>query len=129
MTTDTVLSGSLKEFGLLEVFKVVELGVMTGALHLKQGNGHTGILYFNEGKLANCSEFDPGALKLGDILQQLGMTIYQTIEQAYAQQLQDPLGKRIGERLVLMGAVTEQQLREALKTKTLWTTRELGLWT
>jgi hypothetical protein len=129
MTTDTVLSGSLKEFGLVEVLQVVELGSMTGALHLKQNNGHTGILYFNDGKLANSSEFDPGALKLGDILQQLGMTTYQAIEQAYAQQLQDPLGKRIGERLVLMRAVTEQQLHEALKTKALWTARELALWT
>jgi hypothetical protein len=39
------------------------------------------------------------------------------------------LGKRIGERLVMMGAVTEQQLKEALKMKTIWTARELGLWT
>ncbi len=129
MATDTVLSGSLKEFGLVEVLQVVELGNMTGALHLKQPNGHTGILYFNEGKLANCSEFDPGALKLGDVLQQLAMTFYPAIEQAYAQQLQDPLGKRIGERLVLMGAVTPQQLQEALKTKALWTAREMALWT
>src|SRR5215467_1636803 len=105
MTTDTVLSGSLKEFGLVEVLQVVELGGMTGAIHLKQGNtGRMGIIYFNEGKLAHCSEFDPGALTLGDVLQQLGMATYRFIEEAFAQQLQDPFGKRIGERLVMMGA-------------------------
>src|ERR1043166_6805232 len=74
MNTETALSGTLKDFGLVEILQVVELGTMTGALHLKQGSGRTGILYFNEGKLASCSEMDPGALTLGDVLQQLGMT-------------------------------------------------------
>src|SRR4051812_22995899 len=128
MNTETALSGTLQDFGLAELLQVVELGNMTGALHLKQAAGRTGILYFHEGKLANCSEMDPAALTFGDVLQQLGMTTHQCIEQAYAQQLQDPLGKRMGERLVLMGALTEQQLREALRTKALWTARELSLW-
>src|SRR5215470_5400535 len=128
MNTETALSGTLKDFGLVEILQVVELGTMTGALHLKRGSGHTGILYFNEGKLASCSEMDPGALTLGDVLQQLGMTTYHRIEQAQAQQLQDPLGKRMGERLVEMGAITEEQLYEALRMKTLWTARELALW-
>ena len=128
MNTDTVLSGNLKEFGLVEILQIVELGSMTGAIHLKQSAGRMGILYFNEGKLANASELDPGALALGDVLQQLGMTTYQHIEEAYAQQLQDPLGKRIGERLVMMGVISEQQLREALRARALWTARELSLW-
>jgi hypothetical protein len=71
---------------------------------------------------------DPGALTVGDVLQQLRMTTSEQIEEAYAQQLQDPLGKRIGERLVLMRAITEKQLHEALRTKALWTARELSLW-
>ncbi|GHO86883.1 DUF4388 domain-containing protein [Dictyobacter formicarum] len=128
MNTDTVLSGNLNDFGLVEILQIVELGGMTGAIHLKQSTGRMGILYFNEGKLANAAELDPGALALGDVLQQLGMTTYHHIEEAYAQQLQDPLGKRIGERLVMMKVITEQQLREALRIKTLWTARELALW-
>ncbi len=128
MTTGTVLSGLLKDFGLVEVLQVMELGGMTGALHLKQATGHMGIIYFSEGKMANCSEFDPGALTLGDVLQQLGMATYQHIEEAFSQQLQDPFGKRIGERLVINGAISDQQLREALRTKALWTIRELSLW-
>jgi hypothetical protein len=128
MNTDTVLSGYLKDFGLVEILQIVELGAMTGAIHLKQSTGRMGILYFQEGKLANATELDPGALAVGDVLQQLGMTTYQQIEDAYAQQLQDPLGKRIGERLVLMNVINEQQLREALRMKALWTARELALW-
>jgi hypothetical protein len=128
MNTDTVLSGNLNDFGLVEILQIVELGGMTGAIHLKQNTGRMGILYFNEGKLANASELDPGALALGDVLQQLGMATYHQINEAYAQQLQDPLGKRIGERLIMMNVITEQQLREALRTRTLWTARELSLW-
>lgn len=129
MTTDTVLSGSLKEFSLVDILQVVALEEMTGAIHLKQpSTGHMGVLYINEGKIANCAEFDPGALTLGDVLQQLGMTTYQAIEEAFSKQLQDPFGKRIGERLVAMEAITEAQLKEALRTKALWTARELALW-
>src|SRR5437588_12116591 len=56
------------------------------------------------------------------------MTTSQQIEQAFNQQLQDAFGKRIGERLVAMGAISEKQLREALRMKALWTARELALW-
>src|SRR5947209_15290366 len=129
MTANDRLQGSLDEFGLVEVLQMMEFGSMTGAIHLKQqSTERIGIVYFKDGKLASCSEMDPGALTLGDVLQQLGMTVYQHIEQAQAQQLQDPLGKRMGERLVLMGAISQEQLREALRTKALWTARELALW-
>jgi Domain of unknown function (DUF4388) len=127
-TTNTMLSGSLKDFGLVEVLQVMELGGMTGAIHLKHTSGRMAILYFNEGKMASCSEFDAGALTVGDVLQQLGMATQQMIEEAYARQLQDPFGKRIGERLVMMGVIAEKQLKEALRTKAIWTARELGLW-
>lgn len=56
------------------------------------------------------------------------MTTYQHIEEAFSQQLQDPFGKRIGERLVASGAISVKQLRDALRTKALWTIRELSLW-
>ena len=128
MTTGTVLSGLLRDFGLVEVLQVMELGGMTGAINLKQSTGRMGIIYFNEGKMANCSEFDPGALTLGDVLQQLGMTTYQHIEEEFSLQLQDPFGKRIGERLVARGAISEKQLKDALRTKALWTARELAMW-
>lgn len=129
MSVNTVLSGSLKDFGLVEVLQMVELGGMTGAIHLKQQEtGQVGILYFTEGKMANCTEFDPGALTLGDVLQQLGLATLQRIEDAFKQQLQDALGKRIGERLVAMQVISEKQLKDALRTKALWAARELALW-
>ncbi|GAC1465415.1 MAG: hypothetical protein PVS3B3_39710 [Ktedonobacteraceae bacterium] len=128
MNTPTVLSGSLQEFGLVEVLQVVELGGMTGAIQLRKNTGQTGIIYCNEGKVANCSEFDPLALTLGDVLQQLGMATHRQIEAAFSQQLSDVVGKRIGERLIAMRVINETQLREALRTKALWTARELAMW-
>ncbi len=128
MTTNTRLQGSLREFGLVEVLQMMELGGMTGAIHLKQEGGRIGVVYFQDGKLAGCSELDAGALTLGDVLQQLAMATNAQIELAFSRQLQDPFGKRIGERLIEMRVITERQLREALRTKALWTARELALW-
>ncbi|TMD71889.1 MAG: DUF4388 domain-containing protein, partial [Chloroflexi bacterium] len=129
MTTNArLLQGSLRDFGLVEILQMMELGGMTGALRLKQFSGRVGIIYFSEGKLASCSELDVGALTLGDVLQQLGMATSQVIEQAFSQQLHDAFGKRIGERLISMGVINERQLKEALRTKALWTVREMALW-
>src|SRR6266516_4004224 len=127
-TNMRLLQGSLRDFGLVEILQMMELGGMTGALRLKQPTGRIGIIYFSDGKLASCSELDAGALTLGDVLQQLGMATSPQIEQAFSQQLQDAFGKRIGERLIGMGVINEKQLREALRTKALWTVREMALW-
>jgi len=126
----STLQGSLKDFSLIELLQMMEMGGSTGAIRLKQPppTGRVGILYFQDGKVANCSELDAGALTLGDVLQQLGMATQEQIEAAFAQQLLDPFGKRIGERLGAMGVITEKQLHEALRTKVLWTARELALW-
>ena len=128
VTNSRLLNGSLREFGLVEVLQMMEMGGMTGALRLKHVTGRLGIIYFNEGKLANCSELDAGALTLGDVLQQLGMATSPQIEQAFSQQLQAAFGKRIGERLVEMRVINERQLKEALRYKALWAARELALW-
>ncbi|HLZ80819.1 MAG TPA: DUF4388 domain-containing protein, partial [Ktedonobacteraceae bacterium] len=129
MTTNTrLLQGSLRDFGLVEILQMMELGGMTGALRLKQATGRIGIIYFSNGKLASCSELDAGALTLGDVLQQLAMATSPQIEHAFSQQLQDAFGKRIGERLIGMGVINEKQLKEALRTKALWTVREMAIW-
>ena len=129
MATDSsLLKGSLRDFSLVEIVQAMDLGAKTGALHIKGTSSRAGILYFNQGKLSNCSELDAGALTLGEVLQQLGMATYQQIEHAFAQQLHNAFGMRIGERLMAMGVLNQQQLLEALRTKALWTARELGLW-
>jgi hypothetical protein len=128
MTIDTKLKGLLTEFSLVEILQMMDLGLMTGAIHLKQATGRIGIVYFKDGKIASCSELDSGAMTLGDVLQQLGMATNSQIEYAFSQQLQDAFGKRIGERLIEMRVINNEQLKEALRKKALWTMRELALW-
>ena len=129
MATDSsLLKGSLKDFSLVEIVQAMDLGAKTGALHINDTSGRAGILYFNQGKLSNCSELDAGALTLGEVLQQLGMATYEQIEYAFSHQLQNAFGMRIGERLMAMGVINQQQLLEALRMKAMWTARELGLW-
>jgi hypothetical protein len=125
---NTRLQGSLREFGLVEILQMMEMENMSGAIHLRQTNDRVGIVYFKEGKLAGCSELDVGALTLGDVFQQMGMATAPQIEAAFQRQLQDAFGKRIGERLIEMRVINENQLREALRTKALWIIRDMGLW-
>ncbi len=127
-TNASLLKGSIRDFGLVEILQMMGLGSMTGALHLKQSTGHVGVIYVTDGRVASCSELKSGALTLGDVLQQLGMATHTQIEEAFSQQLQDVFGKPIGERLVERGVISPDQLREALRIKVLWTLRELGLW-
>src|SRR5205809_6665470 len=95
MTINTKLKGLLTEFSLVEILQMMELGSMTGAIHLKQATGRIGIVYFKAGKIAGCSELDSDALTLGDVLKPLGMATKSQIDYAFSQQLLDAFGKRI----------------------------------
>lgn len=131
MSNGSVFSGRLEEFRLVELLQMMALGSNTGALHLYQehpSGDRTGLIYFDNGALVSCTELDTEALTLGHVLQQLNLASVTQIDHAFQLQTQDPLGKRIGERLVDLRILTDDQLDQALKTQTLWTARELALW-
>ncbi len=128
MSSVGILSGRLEEFRLVELLQVMGLGNATGALHLHEADGRAGLVYFEKGALLSCVELDTEALTLGLVLQQLNLATERQLAHAYRQQTHDPLGKRIGERLIDLNILRPEQLEEALKTQTLWTIRELALW-
>lgn len=128
MANSSVFNGRLEEFRLEELLQMMGLGQSTGALHLHQAGGRTGLVYFDGGALTSCTELDTEALTLGHVLQQLDLASATQLEHAFQLQTHDPLGKRIGERLVDLGTLTQEQLNHALKTQTLWTARELSRW-
>ena len=128
MTSAGGLSGSLAEFELVELLQVIGMSTRTGALHINDTGGRSGLIYFESGYLVSCSELDTEALTLGAVLQQLNLASAPQMEHAFHLQTQDLLGKRIGERLIDLGILTADQLGQALRTQTLWTTRELALW-
>jgi hypothetical protein len=123
-----ILNGRLEEFSLVELLQAMGLSTNTGALHLHQDDGRSGVIYFDGGAIVSCSEIDTEALTLGGVLQQLRLATIEQLEHAFQQQTHDPLGKRIGERLIDLGILTQETLNDALRTQALWTVRELGLW-
>jgi Domain of unknown function (DUF4388) len=128
MPQDSVLKGRLEGFRSAELLQVMGLNESTGALHLHSEDGRSGLIYVEAGSIVSCSELDTEALTLGNVLQQLGMATAAQLNRAYHMQTQDPLGKRIGERLIDLNILTYDQLTHALKTQALWTLREMALW-
>jgi hypothetical protein len=128
VSNGSVFSGRLEEFRLEELLQMMGLGSSTGALHLYHSGGRSGLIYFDSGAMVSCTELDTEALTLGHVLQQLNLASAVQLERAFQMQTQDPLGKRIGERLVDLRIITQEQLMQALKTQALWTARELALW-
>ena len=128
MPNPGILNGRLEEFSLVELLQAMGLSSNTGALHLNQADGRAGVIYFDSGAIVSCTEIDTEALTLGGVLQQLNLATLEQLDYAFQLQTQDPLGKRIGERLIDLGILTAESLGDALKTQALWTVRELGLW-
>ncbi|MGE5335128.1 MAG: DUF4388 domain-containing protein [Nitrososphaerota archaeon] len=128
MPQDSVLKGRLEGFRPAELLQVMGLNASTGALHLQSEDNRTGLIYVDAGSIVNCIEMDTEALTLGHVLQQLNLATQAQLDRAYQMQTQDPLGKRIGERLVDLNILSRDQLTMALKTQALWTLRELALW-
>lgn len=100
----------------------------SGALHVRRSDDLTGIIYFDSGNLVGATEVDSEALTFGYVLQQLDLADETQIEHVYHLQTKDPLGKRLGERLVDLGTLTSDQLQTALRTQILWTVRDMALW-
>jgi hypothetical protein len=127
-TSAGILNGRLEEFSLVELLQAMGLSANTGALHLYHVDGRVGVIYFESGAIVSCTELDTEALTLGGVLQQLGLASAEQLAYAFQLQTQDPLGKRIGERLIDLGIIGADALTDALRTQALWTVRELGLW-
>jgi hypothetical protein len=128
VATAGVLSGSLDEFGLVELLQALGMQGNSGALHTRRSDGLTGLIYFENGSLVSATEHETETLTLGHVLQQLDLADEAEIEHAYELQTQDPLGKRIGERLVELDILTEEQLAQALRSQILWTVRGMAMW-
>lgn len=120
--------GRLEEFGLVELLQAMSLDGKSGALHLNADSGSSGIVYCDQGAIVGAQEQARDALTLGAVLQQLQFASEQQMDYVFHLQTQDALGKRIGERLVELNIINEQQLDRALRTQALWTIRELALW-
>jgi len=127
-SNNSSFSGQLAEFQLVELVQAMGIGSSTGALQLQHIDGRTGVIFFENGALVGCREYVNDTLTLGAVLQQLDFARAHIIERKYDRQLKEPLGERLGNRLVESRDITQLQLDEALRTQMLWTVREMSLW-
>lgn len=121
------LNGTLRDFKPVELIQAIGYAGTTGALHITVNGNKRGIMYFDKGSLTWCRDYDPRALTLGDVLQQLRRVTTQDIIATRKNQLDDPLGAPLGERLVQDRKITPEQLTEALQMQILWTIREMAV--
>ncbi len=124
----TSFSGQLRDFQLVELVQAMGIGGSTGALHLTRADGRQGIIYFVEGALTWCREYDSQALTLGAVLQQLGLISAAELEAQFNRNVTDPFGDLMGQQLVERGIIVPAQLEEALRFQLLWSVREMSLW-
>ena len=121
-------NGQLHDFQLVELVQAVGLGSSSGALHLTRADGRKGVIYFQDGAIVWCREYDGQALTLGSVLQQLHLVNAQVLEENFQRNVSDPLGELMGQTLVERGYISTTQLEEALRTQILWSVREMSLW-
>lgn len=121
-------NGQLHDFQLVELVQAVGIGGSSGALHLTRVDGRQGVIYFQDGAIVWCREFDRQALSLGLVLQQLGLVSAPVLEENFNRNVADPLGELMGQTLVDHGYLTPLQLDDALRTQILWNVREMSLW-
>jgi hypothetical protein len=121
-------NGQLHDFQLVELVQAMGIGGSSGALHLTRADGRRGIIYFQDGALTWCREYDSQALTLGSVLQQLNWIAAQVLEEQFSRNVADPFGELMGQQLVERGLISDQQLAEALRLQILWSVREMSLW-
>jgi len=121
-------SGQLHDFQLVELVQAMGIGGSSGALHLTRADGRRGIIYFLDGALTWCREYDSQALTLGAVLQQLGLVSAAELEEQFNRNVTDPFGDLMGQQLVERHIVAAAQLDEALRFQLLWSVREMSLW-
>lgn len=127
-SSSITFSGQLHDFQLVELVQAMGIGGSSGALHLTRSDGRKGIIYFQEGGLTWCREYDSQALTLGAVLQQLNWIAAHVLEDQFNRNMADPFGELMGQQLVDHGFISAQQLADSLRLQILWSVREMSLW-
>jgi hypothetical protein len=105
------LVGTLGPFGTIHLLRLIRGARVTGRLDL-QRDGETMNVWIESGETLFLRA-SSNTLRVGDILVRRGDLIPEAVDFALAVQSDNP-GARIGRMLVDSGALTEDQLREAL---------------
>jgi len=120
------LKGTLKDFGIADIFQLIGQQQKVGVLHLTEGEQEVHVA-FREGNVVRAESATRKKRELlGDMLVRAGLISPRQIEEALEEQ-QRTL-KRLGDILVASGAVTREALRDTTQLQTSETLYKLFSW-
>ena len=119
------IQGTLKTMSLTDLLQFLAAGRKSGTLKFDQGK-ITKQVYFKNGKIVGSKSNDPREY-LGQVLLHYGKV--DEIQLKVAREMQRTTGAKLGEVLVEQGFLTEDDVLEILKTRTLDAIYDLFLWT
>ena len=107
------LEGSIKDFGLADIFQLIHLQKKTGVLSVKNP-AHNAKVQFEQGLVVTAGTTDADSLdKIGEVLLKAGRIKAEQLREAI--QTHDQTKEKIGAILVQIGAVTKEDLSKALR--------------
>lgn len=112
------LSGNLKSFSLAEIFQALSNNQHSGTLsiHIPAGDANNvRYIHFAQGAITFVSSASPKGYLLGEILVRQGKLTEAQINKALAEQ--HTTGKRLGQTLVALGLVTDDDIAAALQAQ------------
>ncbi len=120
------LKGTLKDFGIADIFQLIAQQQKVGVLHLVEGEQEVHVS-FRDGNVVRAeSALRKKRELLGDMLVRAGIITRHQLEEALEEQKRTL--KRLGDILVASGAVTRQALRETTQLQTTETLYRLFVW-
>ena len=109
------IQGPLRELGIHDVFQLLDLGRKTGRLRISSGlRQNEGTIWFDAAAVV-AAAIQSNPHPLGSALLRAGKIREEDLTRARAMQEQGD-GRRIGELLVAMGAITERELTQVVRS-------------
>ena len=118
------IQGTLKTMSLTDLLQFLAAGRKTGTLKFDRGNVSKQV-YFENGLIVGSKSNDPREY-LGQVLLHYGKVDESQLQSA--REIQRTSGARLGEVLVQQGFLTEEEVLEILKTRTLDAIYDLFVW-
>ena len=109
------IEGPLRELGIHDVFQLLDLSRKTGALRVTSGpRDNEGAVFFKSGRVIHAS-IRSNPHPLGTMLIRAGKINEADLERARAMQRAAGPGRRVGEILVEIGAITPKELERQVR--------------
>ncbi len=108
-----LLTGSLQEFSLPNIFQLVKMSAKSGSLTIRR-EGESGRVFFRHGLITYASS-SPQALPLGERLVKAGAISRTQLKRALAAQKKSSDGPRLGHVLLDRGDIDRETLEQAVR--------------